>query len=231
MALSRRSFMHAFACGCAAVPAAFAAAPVWSAGVPKTTLTADQGLALLKEGNAAFVKGEACTPTAGLARLDELAKGQGPFATIIGCADSRTAPEHFFSRGVGELFVVRVAGNTVDTAGLGSVEYGVAALGTPLIVVLGHTHCGAVSAAVKVVKENATYPGHIGDMVAPIVPAVKSVAKEADVVAAATEANVRRTVAQLQKAKPIVAKAVVEGKVKIVGAVCNLETRAVTFLS
>ena len=102
----------------------------------------------------------------------EIARGQTPFATLVSCSDSRVPPELLFGRGLGELFIVRNAGNTVDTAALGTIEYGVAALGVPLIVVMGHEKCGAVDAAVKVVTENATFPGSIGRMVEPIVPAV-----------------------------------------------------------
>src|SRR5215211_6719194 len=120
--LSRRALFHTLACGCAALPAGFVAAPLHAASGSKTELTADQALARLKEGNDAFVKGGACVPTGGPSRVAELSKGQAPFAVIIGCSDSRTPPEHLFSRGLGELFVVRVAGNTVDPSALGSIE-------------------------------------------------------------------------------------------------------------
>jgi carbonic anhydrase len=230
--LSRRTLMHSLACGCAAAlpsqllaPSAFAAS-----AVPKTALSADQALAKLKEGNAAFVQG-GCVATGAPARFAELANGQAPFAIVLGCADSRTPPEHLFSRALGELFIVRVAGNTVDTAALGSIEYGVAVLGAPLIVVLGHSKCGAVEAAVKVVKEKAKFPGHIGPLVQPIVPAVLSVKNRADVLNAAIGANVERTVGQLRTAKPIVAKAVGEGKAKVVGGVYDLATGKVAFMA
>jgi carbonic anhydrase len=152
--LSRRALFHSLACGCATLPVGLIARP---ANAAKTDLTADQALAQLKEGNAAFVKGGACVPTGGPARVAELAKGQGPFAVVVGCSDSRTPPEHLFGRGLGELFVVRVAGNTVDPGALGSIEYAVAVLGAPLILVLGHSKCGAVEAAAKVVTENAAF--------------------------------------------------------------------------
>src|SRR4051794_30174163 len=112
--LSRRGFFHTLACGCVALPAGFVVAPVHAASGSKTDLTADQALARLKEGNVAFVNGGACVPTGGPARVAELSNGQAPFAVIIGCSDSRTPPEHLFGGGLGELFVVRVAGNTVD---------------------------------------------------------------------------------------------------------------------
>lgn len=230
--LSRRTMIHSLACGCAAaLPTGLLAPPAFAASaVPKTLLTADQALAKLKEGNAAFVQG-GCVTTGAPARLAELANGQAPFATVVGCADSRTPPEHLFSRALGELFIVRVAGNTVDTAALGSVEYAVAVLGAPLIVVLGHSKCGAVEAAVKVVKDKAKFPGHIGLLVQPIVPAVLAVKNRADILNSAIRANVERTVAQLRTAKPIVAKAVGEGKAKVVGGVYDLATGAVAFVA
>src|SRR5262245_1151330 len=116
--LSRRHFLHAAACGCAASSMPFFALPLEAASaIPKTSLTADQALATLKDGNAAFVKGS-CVATGAPARIHELAKGQAPFAIIVGCSDSRTPTEQLFNRGLGELFTVRVAGNTVDTAAL-----------------------------------------------------------------------------------------------------------------
>jgi carbonic anhydrase len=197
--------------------------------MPKTALSADQALALLKEGNDAFVKGS-CAATGAPARIGELAKGQAPFAIIVGCSDSRTPPEQVFSRGLGELFITRVAGNTVDPVSLGSIEYGLAVLGVPLIVVLGHTQCGAVDAAVKAVKDHAKFPGSIGRVVAPIIPAVRSVKGSDDMVNKAVRANVQRTVAQLKTAKPIVAKAVSGGTAKVVGGVYDLQSGLVTFM-
>jgi carbonic anhydrase len=230
--LSRRTLIHALACGCgAALPSALIAPHAFAASaVPKTALSADQALAKLKEGNAAFVQG-GCVPSGAPARLKDLANGQAPFAIVVGCADSRTPPEHIFSRALGELFTVRVAGNTVDTAALGSIEYGVAVLGAPLILVLGHSSCGAVEAAVKVVKDKAKFPGHIGALVQPIVPAVLGVKNKTDILNAAIRANVERTVAQLRAAKPIVAKAVGEGKAKVAGGVYDLATGTVAFVA
>jgi carbonic anhydrase len=196
--------------------------------MPKTALSADQALALLTEGNAAFVKGS-CAATGAPARIGELAKGQAPFAVIVGCSDSRTPPEQLFSRGLGELFITRVAGNTVDAVSLGSIEYGLAVLGAPLIVVLGHTQCGAVDAAVRAVKDGAKFPGSIGRVVAPIIPAVRSVKSKDDVVNKVVHANVERTVAQLKSARPIVAKAVSGGTARVVGGVYDLQSGRVTF--
>jgi carbonic anhydrase len=225
---SRRNFLCGLACGCAAAAAPWAASPVLAASdKPKTSVTADQAIELLKEGNAAFIQGS-CTATSP-ARLHELAGGQAPFAVVVACSDSRTPPGALFNRGLGDLFIVRVAGNTVDNSGLGSIEYGVGVLGAPLVLVLGHTQCGAVEAAVKVVKDKAKFPGSIGAMVAPIVPAVKSLSGNDNLVNRAVTANVQRVVARLKGAKPIVAKAVAEGRAKVVGAVYDVNSGKVDF--
>src|SRR5215218_1525320 len=146
--------------------------PAHAAG-KKTDLTADQALQILKEGNRRFVADtpdqaavtQSKDPKLGHERRLEIAEGQTPFAVLVSCSDSRVPPELLFGRGLGELFIVRNAGNTVDTTALGSIEYGVAQLGVPLVVVMGHERCGAVEAAVKVVTENATFPGSTGRMV------------------------------------------------------------------
>jgi carbonic anhydrase len=230
--LSRRTLFHTIACGCAALPAGLMAAPVHAAADAKTDLTPDQALARLKEGNAAFVKGGACVPTGGPARVAELAKGQGPFAVIVGCSDSRTPPEHLFGRGLGELFVIRVAGNTVDQSALGSIEYAVAVLGAPLILVLGHSQCGAVEAAAKMVTENASYPGSITGIVLPIVPSVlRAQRKGGDLVAAAVSENVALVVEQLKASDAILRDPIRAGKVKAVGGVYDLASGAVSFMA
>ena len=228
---SRRGFLTGLACGCMAASTPFAAAPVFAEGsLPNTSISADQALAMLKDGNAAFIKG-LCQQTGAPDRIKELTKGQSPFAVIVGCSDSRTPPGELFNRGLGELFVTRVAGNTVDTTGLGSIEYGVGVLGAPLVVVLGHTQCGAVEAAVKMVREKATFPGAIGKMVAPIVPAVQGLKGNSDLVGRATRANVQRVAAQLRGARPIIAKGVKNGKVKVVGAIYNMDSGVVDFMA
>jgi carbonic anhydrase len=230
--LSRRALFHSIACGCAALPAGFVAAPAGAASGPKTSLTADQALARLKEGNAAFVKGGACVPTGGPPRVAELAAGQAPFAVVVGCSDSRTPPEHLFGGGLGELFVIRVAGNTVDASALGSIEYGVAVLGAPLILVLGHSKCGAVEAAAKIVTEGTTFPGSIGEMVLPIVPSVlRAQKKGGDLVAAAVGENVGRVVEQLKGSDAILRDPIRAGTVKVVGGVYDLGSGAVTFMA
>ena len=148
----------------------------WAAGGPKTTLTADQALAKLKEGNAKFVAGPQLCETDLLHAREHVSHGQAPWATIVGCADSRVPPELVFGGlNVGEIFIARNAGNMVDTATMGTIEYGSGVLGVPLIVVLGHQSCGAVAAACDAVTKGAKYPGSIGPMVKEIIPAVKAV--------------------------------------------------------
>ena len=132
----------------------------------------------LLDGNARFVSGQSAHPNQDGKRRAEVAAGQKPFAIVIGCADSRTSPEILFDQGLGDLFVVRLAGNIVDDAALGSVEFAVAALGAKLIVVLGHEKCGAVKATVGVVNGDAAPANHI----ASIVEAIKETLNKAAIV-------------------------------------------------
>lgn len=229
--ISRRRLFGTIACGCAALPATMFGAPQAFARMPKTDLGPDAALAKLREGNAAFVKGGACAPAGG-ARIGPLAAGQAPFAVIVGCSDSRVPPEHVFDAGLGELFTVRVAGNTVDRSALGSVEYAVVALGAPLIVVLGHGACGAVEAAVKIATQKASYPGAIGDMVKPIVPAVlKAKSAKGDLMANSIHANVVETVGHLRRSGTTLGEPLQAGKLKVVGGVYDLATGAVDFVA
>src|SRR5919199_2071207 len=170
--LSRRSFLSCACCASLGIAAGLGTLTSAYAAGKKTDLTADQALALLKEGNQKFLAESPVQAAQSRERRLEIASGQTPFAVFVACSDSRVPPELLFSRGLGELFVVRNAGNTIDIAALGSVEYGVGVLGCPLVVVLGHENCGAVAAALEVVQRNATFPGVIGEMVQPIIPAV-----------------------------------------------------------
>ncbi|HYN38888.1 MAG TPA: carbonic anhydrase [Rhodospirillales bacterium] len=222
---SRRTFISG-AVGAAAVGAATlaATAPAHTSVAKHTELTADQALTALKEGNARFVAGSECFDALAERRL-AIASGQAPFAVIVACSDSRVPPELLFARGLGELFVIRDAGNTVDTVALGSIQYAVAHLGVPLIVVLGHRRCGAVQAAVAVVRENATFPGSIGQMVEPIVPAVlKAQGRDGELEENAIRENVRRTVTRLRSStEPILRAPLDAGRLRIVGARYDLD--------
>jgi carbonic anhydrase len=199
---------------------------------PATTLTADEALAALKTGNERYVSDpQLCT--SGLAqRRSEVAAHQAPWATILSCADSRVPPELIFGGlGLGELFVARNAGNLVDRAMLGTVEYGAAVLGSPLIVVLAHTHCGAVSAACDVVSKNATYPGVIGPMINPILPAAIAMRSEpGDFLTNTAKESAKRTARDLTAVSSLLSEIVGAGKLKIVPALYDLDSGTVTYL-
>ena len=159
----------------------------------KSALNPDQALQLLKDGNAAFLRGEMMDPDLSVQRRLDLARGQAPFVAYVSCSDSRVPPELLFGRGLGEIFIVRNAGNTVDTVAKGSIEFAVAVLGVPLVVVMGHEACGAVKAAMDVVNKNARFPGAIDAMIEPIIPAVlEARSASGDATEAAIRQNVRR---------------------------------------
>src|SRR4051794_41131803 len=246
--LSRRSLLGCACCAPMAASLALGAGaltPAHAAG--KTTdLTADQALQRLKDGNRKFMA-DAPDQTAAAAQMDnprlnherrlEIAQGQTPFAVLVSCSDSRVPPELLFGRGLGELFIVRNAGNTVDTVALGSIEYAVAQLGVPLVLVLGHERCGAVDAALSVVEKNATFPGSIGQMLEPIVPAALQATSAAPpnadrdtVVDLAVRENVRRVVTHLRTvSEPILSEPIRSGKLRVVGARYGLEDGSVDF--
>jgi carbonic anhydrase len=197
----------------------------------KTPRSPDESLAALKEGNARFAAApELCTGKLTEQRAS-VVSGQAPWATIVSCADSRVPPELIFGgRGPGELFVARNAGNLVDVGAIGTVEYGAAVLGSPLIVVLGHSNCGAVNAACNVVTENATYPGSIGPMIDPIVPAALAVrGKSGDFLANTIRESAVRTARRLTTASTILSDLAAKGKLKIVAAEYDLKTGKVDF--
>lgn len=191
-------------------------------------------LARLIEGNKRFVNGKLLHPGRRPEDFAPLAEGQAPLAIIVGCADSRVTPELVFDQGVGDLFVVRVAGNAVSGAGpfvKGSVEFAVAELGARLIVVLGHDACGAVKAAVAHIDANDTLPGAIRDLVEVIRPAAAAVrGKPGDKVENAIKANVSLGVERLKGLDPILAGMVKNQEVKVVGGVYNMRTGEVKWL-
>jgi carbonic anhydrase len=189
----------------------------------------DEALRLLVEGNGRYVRGEMKRRDFAAER-EALAAKQSPHSIILGCADSRVPPEIAFDQGRGDLFVVRIAGNFLAVEGLASIEYAVKYLGSSLVVVLGHSGCGAVGAAIKFAEEGAVLPGHLPDLVAELRPAVEAARKEAgDTLANAIRANVRLNVAEISSAGPIVAELVAAKKVRVVGAVYELTTGKVEF--
>lgn len=178
----------------------------------------------LLDGNARFVSGQTLHPHQDGQRRTEVAAGQKPFAVVIGCADSRTAPEILFDQGLGDLFVIRLAGNIVDDAALGSVEFAVAQLGAKLIVVLGHEKCGAVKATVGVLNGDPEPANHIASIVEAIKPAAQAAKGRAgDAVENAVRENVHEVVEKLKVAAPVLGPLVKSGELKVVGARYDLD--------
>src|SRR5262245_7573261 len=201
--------------------------------VKKSGPSADRALARLVAGNKRFLRGKG--RGAGLTRetLADLARGQRPYATILGCSDSRVPPEVVFDAGLGELFVIRVAGNVFSPEIAGSLQYAGSHLHTPLFVVLGHERCGAVQAALDTRYEDARHRSRIQILVDSILPAIPDFATDVEPatrLAQAVESNVRWTVRQIL-ATPEGQARLAEGRVKIVGAIYEIETGRIRFLS
>jgi carbonic anhydrase len=198
------------------------------AAEPTTRPKPDEVLQGLIDGNNRFAEGKLVHPRRTPRDFQALAEGQAPLAIVVACADSRVAPEIIFDQGVGDLFVVRVAGNVVADAGplvKGSIEYAVAELGTRLILVLGHSQCGAVKAAIKHIDANDGLPGSIGDLINPIRSSVKAVAGQpGEKLANVTKANVLAGVNRLEGLNPILAPLVKKGELRVVGGVYELAT-------
>jgi carbonic anhydrase len=218
------------------LPAA-AAGPHAGGGVDESqetlnALAAPRALQKLLEGNKRYVAGRMLHPHQGARRRAQVAPSQQPFAAILSCADSRVPPEIVFDQGLGDLFVLRVAGNTADDVVLGSLEYAVEHLGLHLVLVLGHERCGAVQAAHDLLTKGEEIPGHIAALVVPIVPAVQAAqTMGGDVVDNAVTINVRMVTAQVRTTAPILASHVQKGTLKVVGARYALESGAVTLIA
>lgn len=196
-----------------------------SSGHDTSTVAPDTALQLLRDGNARFVSANYGKPDIGQSRRTELTKGQHPFAVIVSCSDSRVPPELVFDQGLGNLFVVRTAGEVVDDVALGSIEYAVEHLGAKLVVVMGHEQCGAVKAAVA----GGEAPGHLPAIVGAIAPAVaKAKTQPGDVLQNSIAANVDLIVNKLQTSEPVLQKAA-HHEIKIVGAVYHLDSGSVDF--
>lgn len=195
--------------------------------VTDTTVTnADEAMKLLKEGNARFVADDSEVINVSSVKRGELENGQAPYAIVISCSDSRVTPSHVFNAGLGELFEIRLAGNVVDDYALGSIEYGVEHLHTPLLVVMGHESCGAVTAAFEAYQSNTKPEGEISSLIKAIIPSIESV--NASSVEEASHQNVQNTI-EVLKQNPIIAEAVNAGHLQIVGAYYDLDGK-VTFL-
>lgn len=189
-------------------------------------LTGKEAMARLQEGNSRFTKGNNVHPNQATTRRSEVLQGQAPFAAILGCSDSRVPLEIIFDQGIGDLFVIRVAGNVIDDIVSASIEYAAEHLHVPLIVVLGHQNCGAVQAAVK----GGHAPGHIPALVQALQPAVeKGRGEPGDLIDQAVRANIQLTVQALRDSS-LLSKMVKEGETEVVGAYYSLETGRVDFL-
>ena len=198
-----------------------------SPAVAQAKVSPDEALVRLKEGNKRFVGGKSAKPRQDFSRIKEVAEGQFPFATIVGCSDSRVPNEIIFDQGLGDLFIVRTAGQVSSYASWGSIEFAEEVLGTKLIVVLGHTKCGAVNAAVNLPE----VPGHIVTLINAIKPAVGKARKKepADILDAAIRENIAMQVEQLKGLEPVLAKRVREGSIKIIGALYDLNSGEIEF--
>lgn len=224
--------------GCGGSSAGPSAGPTTATGVKAAgpdrsdsqALTAEAALARLQAGNARFVAGQSQYPDQSGSRRAALAVGQHPFAQVLSCADSRVVPELAFDQGLGDLFITRSAGEVVDDAVLGTIQFGTSEFGIPLLVVLGHKKCGAVKATVEAVEKHSPASGTAVDsLVAAIRPAVEAAvaAKATDVLDAAVRNNVGNVVRQLSLA-PVLGAAVTAKKLRVVGAIYDLATGSVT---
>ncbi len=231
----RESLLQLVSVGVAA-GAAMLSPVAFAAPGPKATVSAKQALEMLKEGNARFISDRPESVTQGKQRRLEIARSQAPIAVLVSCSDSRVPPELLFGRGLGELFIIRNAGNTVDTVALGSIEYAITQLNVPLIVVMGHERCGAVDAAVSVVEKQTVFPGSMGRMVEPIVPSVLQ-ARAAlggkhtheELLDASVKRNVQRVVKRLRESEALLLEPLRAGKLMIVGARYDLDDGRVEF--
>jgi len=229
---SRRGFLKLV--GGATAGAALSGRALFAAGEtpkPQNVLSPGEALDRLKQGNERYVAGVMKRHDFSSER-GVLAGGQNPYAGILSCADSRVSPEYAFDCGRGDLFVVRVAGNFADEDGIASFEYAVKFLGAPLLVVLGHENCGAVSAAIKTVKDGAEMPGHLPQLVEHIRPAVQAALPEpGDLLDNAIRENVLLNVETLKTATPILSRYVEENKVRVVGGIYKLKDGRIEWLS
>ncbi len=209
--------------------ALFALTMIINAAEEKKTITGEEALQKLMDGNARFVSGNVTHPNQSADRRTELVAGQHPFAIVVGCSDSRIAPEVAFDQGLGDIFVVRTAGQVIDNASLGSIEYGVEHLGVPLIVVLGHDSCGAV----KATAEGGEATGHLDSLVNFIQPAVdeaKASGNESEIVDLAIDNNIENIVEQLSTSQPILSEKIEKGELMIIGARYHLDNGSIVLV-
>jgi len=229
--MTRRGMMgvSALALGAAAtLPLAGKAIAQSDEAAPETPKAA---LDRLKAGNERYIASKPINTDFSVGRVERTA-GQQPFAAIVSCADSRVAPEVIFDQGPGELFVVRVAGNFINEDGLASLEYGAAVLGVKTIVVLGHSSCGAIGAAISAVQKGTEFPGHLPSLIQALRPAAEAAiaAGAPDLLAAATIENAKRNAEFAKTAKPILSERNESGKLETVAGDYDIATGKVNFV-
>ena len=200
-----------------------------SASEEAGSITPELALQQLMEGNLRYAQGNASHPHQSLERRAELVSGQHPFAVILGCSDSRIPPELIFDQGLGDVFVIRTAGEVVDNASLASIEYAVEHLGVPLVMVLGHDSCGAVTAAVQ----GGEAEGHLGclmEFISPAVNQAREMGQEGDLLNYSIDNNVFNIVKELQESQPVLSEKVEAGELMILGARYHLDSGLVEIL-
>lgn len=228
--LNRRRFLYGSTLAVGATVSACVAPIQAPLPVEAPVQNPQEALDRLLAGNQRYAANRTLPVNESSQRRTEVAQGQYPFATIFSCVDSRVPPELVFDRGLGDLFVIRTAGHVIDEAVLGSLEFGVAELQIPLLMVLGHGKCGAVKATLEAVEHNAEAPASIGYLVKGIKPAVELAATQTDfTLDSCINAHVTLTVNHLRET-PILAGAVAQGQLLIVGARYNLETGSVELI-
>ena len=199
--------------------------------IPSNVMTPDAALRRLMDGNKRYVSGKVAAKDFAKTRA-ALTKGQNPYASILSCADSRVSPELCFDESRGDLFVNRLAGNYVSADILASIEYGAAVLNAPLIMVLGHTECGAIKSSIKAEKDNIDFPGHIQTITTNLSGAIKAGRKEGgDLLISSTLENIKINVGKLKESTPLLRKLVQENKLLIVGGLYHLDTGKVELVS
>jgi carbonic anhydrase len=232
---SRRQFLQGMAVAPVAIAGASALGGSAAAGplpqLPGPGVTADQALGLLQEGNRRFVAGNLTSLGSLIQDRAEVATGQSPMAVIVSCSDSRVPPELVFDQSLGELFVVRTAGQVIDESARSSIVYGVDFLKAPLVVVMGHSRCGAVEAAVAALQ-GGTIPGYAFRLAEGIGPAVRRVMSQpGNMLENAIRANVHWGVEQIQNSEPLLAEDVRQGRMTVVGAYYSFTTGQVSLLT
>jgi carbonic anhydrase len=231
--IGRRSFLNLTGTGGMALVAAVTGSAFWSIQSDQAIaasiepLSPDAALKRLMDGNQRFVQQRSKHPDQSKARMKDVAQAQHPFATVLSCADSRVTPEILFDEGIGDLFDIRVAGNIVTPEVLGSIEYAADILGAPLLMVLGHERCGAVTAAVQ----GERLSGHMGSFVKGIKPVIsRTKGKSGDPVDNAVIANVQYQIEKLKRSSTILSRRAQDGTLKIIGGRYDLDTGTVTLI-